>query len=64
MIKMENDSNEDVFIIKTPEKEAKITEKSICVKGSEEVCNLITPKQRDFLLDNAMWLGYNVKRKE
>lgn len=52
----------EVFEVETPETKATVTETHVCVKGSPEVCHLITKEQRDFLLDEAMWRGWKVKK--
>ncbi|GAG98603.1 unnamed protein product [marine sediment metagenome] len=52
----------DVYEVETPDTTAIIRKDSICIKGSPEVCHLITKEQRDFLIDGAMWRGWKVKK--
>ena len=50
------------YEITTPTTTAIVGETRICVKGSPEVCHMITKEQRDFLLEGAMHRGWKVKK--
>lgn len=50
------------YEITTPTTTAIISKTRICVKGSPEVCHLITEEMQKVLTESAMHRGWKVKR--